>query len=162
MKKGIKVGLLPFANEDKKIIYPKGQIWLPTNQDYLAMFIEYIHKSSIITNLTKGNILDIGTGSGVLSYILGHKVKSKDVKIYAFDKNPKAVETCQINAASFGLSDISAFSGDITKQNDILHNFKLNKAPTSYDLIICNPPWIHAKKQKGESDILDGVYDDKG
>ena len=126
------------------------------------MFVEYVHKSSIFSNLNQGNILDIGTGSGVLSYILGHKFKSKDVMIYAFDNNPKAVETCEINAASFGLKNIYAFQGDITKQTDSFHDLKMNKAPISYDVIVCNPPWIHAKKQKQESNILNGVYDEKG
>lgn len=56
------------------------------------MFSDFLSQSNHLSKISKGNFLDIGCGSGILSFILGYKVKSnKDIKIFAIDKNKKAV-----------------------------------------------------------------------
>ena len=35
------------------------------------------------------------------------------------------------------------------------------KKPLKYDLIMINPPWVHAKQIEGESMLQMGVYDEK-
>jgi len=42
-------------------------------------------------------MLDIGCGSGVLSFLFAKA--NKKSKIFAFDKNEDAVKTCNLNAA---------------------------------------------------------------
>lgn len=56
--------------------------------------------------------MDIGCGSGVLSYILSRSFKNS--KIVALDNNKHAIETTEVNAAAFGLKNIQAIVSDIT------------------------------------------------
>lgn len=56
--------------------------------------------------------MDIGCGSGVLSYILSRSYKNS--KIVALDNNKYAIETTEVNAAAFGLKNIQAVVSDIT------------------------------------------------
>lgn len=86
----------------------------------------------------------MGCGSGVLSFIIAKHYKS--AKVCAVDNNKYAVETCQVNAATFNLKNIEAFQHDITKIDDLEHNFRSHKCPLSYELIITNPPWLIGKR----------------
>jgi methylase of polypeptide subunit release factors len=42
-------------------------------------------------------VLDVGCGSGVLSYLFAKQFKKS--KIFGLDNNPDAVRTCNLNAA---------------------------------------------------------------
>ena len=59
------------------------------------------------------NILDLGCGSGVLSFL--SKKSFKKAKITAFDCNKAAVDTTNINAAENHFEDITAYQMDLTK-----------------------------------------------
>ena len=61
--------------------------------------------------------MDIGCGSGILSFLVAKKYKKS--KIIALDKNPDAVETCSVNAASLGLLNIQSINVDILKKEDV-------------------------------------------
>lgn len=52
-------------------------------------------------------ILDIGSGSGILSFLCAKTFKN--AKIIGFDINPAAVDTYNINAASNNIENVSAF-----------------------------------------------------
>ncbi len=88
--------------------------------------------------------MDLGCGSGVLSYMLAKKYKA--CKIIAMDSNKHAVETCQVNAASFNLNNIETMQADITKLEDLDFKLKEIKMESYADLIVSNPPWLIAKR----------------
>lgn len=80
-KNGITVSVL-----GKTRIYPQGPVWLPTSDTYLKLLQQYLSQSSL-TN--PSSILDVGCGSGILSYILSKNYKN--AKIYAVDNNKHAI-----------------------------------------------------------------------
>jgi len=72
---------------------------MPTNEKYLIDFISVINQNQ--TNASIKNILDIGSGSGVLSFLCAKAFKK--AKIYGFDINQTAVDTYNVNATSNNL-----------------------------------------------------------
>jgi tRNA1Val (adenine37-N6)-methyltransferase len=76
-------------------------------------------------------ILDIGTGTGLLSLMLAQRT-SDDVLIDAIDIDSEAILDAKENTESSPWNDrINVHHGDICTWN----------APRNYDLIICNPPF---------------------
>jgi methylase of polypeptide subunit release factors len=155
-KKGITISYL----NDKKI-YPKFSVWSPTSQHYLRLLDNYIdEKRAAIKN--KRNILDIGCGTGVLSFMLASNGQAKHV--FALDKNPAAVECTRINAQLLDLAgNVRAGILDVVesaKRTNSEERFAEMKFPNKYELIISNPPWIAAGKVGGPEFSLDnGVFD---
>ena len=96
-------------------------------QEVVMKTIEYIEK--LFSG--KGNLIDIGCGSGVIGLTI--KNKFKDLKIDMIDISDKALEVTKENANLLNLNV------DIYK-SDILKNVK-NK----YDIIISNPPYESIK-----------------
>lgn len=96
-------------------------------QEVVMKTIEYIEK--LFSG--KGNLIDIGCGSGVIGLTI--KNKFKDLKIDMIDISNKALEVTKENANLLNLNV------DIYK-SDILKNVK-NK----YDIIISNPPYESIK-----------------
>lgn len=87
--------------------------------------INYIKKY----NLTEGNVLDIGTGSGCIPIVL--KSNLNNLKITAIDKSNKALKIAKKNLKKNNVQ-IALIKQDIFKYNP------LNK----YDVLISNPPYI--------------------
>lgn len=84
---------------------------------------------------TYKNILDIGTGTGVLSLMLAQKTEGK---ITAIETNNNAYELAKRNICN------SKFSERI----EVLHTtFQDFLPPNSFDLIICNPPFFSDSKE---------------
>jgi release factor glutamine methyltransferase len=86
--------------------------------------------------ITKGkegtiNILEIGTGSGIISVMLALLIK--DIKIIAVDINEKALALAKENAIKHGVEDKIEFR---------LSNLYQNVNETNIDLTISNPPYI--------------------
>ena len=104
-KNGVQIGLL-----NNKKIYPQGPTWMPTNQDYLKLFHDFI---STRFDAKPQSILDLGCGSGILSFLCAKAFKS--AQIWAIDNNPQAIETCTIKAAAFEMNNISTVALDLTK-----------------------------------------------
>lgn len=75
-------------------IFPNGKVWLPTSEKYLHHYQQILHS---ITGKNESSFLDMGCGSGVLSYLFAKQFKRS--KIFCFDKNPDAVRTSNLNAA---------------------------------------------------------------
>ena len=105
MKKGVKVECLGIT------IYQKGVVWMPTNQKYLLDFVEVLKKME--GDKTVKDILDIGCGSGVLSFLC--RKSFKKAKIIGVDCNSAAVDTTNINAAQHHYDDTTAFQFDVRK-----------------------------------------------
>jgi methylase of polypeptide subunit release factors len=81
-------------------VYPSGKVWMPTSQRYLINYFKIIkaleHKPY--------NVLDLGCGCGILSFLFGKTHKKS--RVIGIDKNPEAVNTTNINAARLGLTNI--------------------------------------------------------
>ena len=102
------------------IIYPQGEVWMPTNEKYLVDFCEALKRMEGSKNVK--NILDLGCGSGVLSFLC--KKSFKKAKVVGFDSNKAAVDTTNINAAQYHLDDVVASQFDITKCEDFKMKLK--------------------------------------
>jgi methylase of polypeptide subunit release factors len=61
----------------------------------------------LITGKNDLTFLDIGCGSGVLSYIFAKQFKKS--RVYCLDKNPDAVKTTNLNAARLEYHNVEAF-----------------------------------------------------
>lgn len=79
------------------------------------------------------NILDIGTGTGLIALMMAQKCKAN---IYAIDLNPKAVEIASKNVSE------SPFHSRIVVENSSLQKYYPN---LKFDLIVSNPPYFTTK-----------------
>ena len=86
------------------------------------------------------NILDIGTGSGVIAIKL--KKEFKDANIDATDINEKALIVAKKNAKNHNVK-INFYHTDTFPKNSV-----------KYDIIVSNPPYIKFKKDVDKS-VLD-------
>ncbi len=77
------------------------------------------------------NILEIGTGSGVISLMLAQR--NSNCSIQGIDINPKAIELAEKNLQSFPLPN------NISFQLNSIQNFK---STNKFDLIVSNPPFF--------------------
>lgn len=87
---------------------------MPTNEKYLTDFCESLKRMEGDKNVK--NILDLGCGSGVLSFLC--KKSFKKAKVVGFDCNKAAVDTTNINAAQHRFDDVTAYEFDLTKSGD--------------------------------------------
>jgi SAM-dependent methyltransferase len=130
-------GLMVDVLGDK--IYPLYGVWMPTTQEYLNLFKEYLD-----ADIPEGPALDIGCGSGILSFLMA----KKGIEVVAVDKNYWAVECTRLNAGRLGLK---VRTYQLNELNDI--------ETSSLNTIVSNPPWLPVK---ASSSLDNGVYDPKG
>lgn len=83
------------------------------------------------TSINNCNILDIGTGTGLLSLMLAQRNEHALIDAVEIDTN--AAEQAKVNFNQ------STFSNRISVHNCNILEFKSDKV---YDLIICNPPFF--------------------
>lgn len=105
-------------------------VYEPAEDSYL--FVNYLPK-------LKGNILEIGCGTG----IIGISLALKGNKVTAVDINPLAVEAAKYNAKSNGV-DLEILEGDI---------FSSVKGRT-FDTIVCNPPYLPNSEDEYDDSYL--------
>ncbi|MDR0724717.1 MAG: methyltransferase [Prevotellaceae bacterium] len=86
----------------------------------------------ISANGLETNVLDIGTGSGLLALMMAQKIPA--AKIVACEIDEIACEQASENISS------SAWSERIAVVNADIRSFTHN--PKSFDLIVCNPPYF--------------------
>jgi tRNA1Val (adenine37-N6)-methyltransferase len=79
------------------------------------------------------NILDIGSGCGLIALMLAQK--SEKAKIDAVEIDRKSAKQAELNFSS------SPWDKRITSLNSSFQDFS-NKAETKYDLIVSNPPFF--------------------
>ncbi len=84
-------------------------------------------------------VLEIGTGSGLVSLCCAHAGASS---IVATDVNPNAIECARANAERLGLASKIEVRLVDTKNAKA---FVIIKADERFDLIISNPPWEEGK-----------------
>jgi 16S rRNA G966 N2-methylase RsmD len=120
-QKGISIPVL------KRKIHPWFGTYFPTRFEHLELFDSWLkdYKGD------KKSAIDIGTGSGVLSFQLA---KHGFEKVYGTDSNPNAIiglkEDLRVNNLQ---SKIELFHGDL-----------FANCSTKTELIVFNPPWIPA------------------
>lgn len=76
------------------------------------------------------NILEVGTGSGLISLMLAQRESS--AKILAIDINSEAIELAGINFKNSPFSDRLEIK---------FQDFKNFESDEKFDLIVCNPPF---------------------
>lgn len=92
---------------------------------------------ALIRTASHDRILDIGTGTGVLSLMLAQRTPAS---IDAVEIEQEAVEQCRQNFAQSQWSDrLVSYHADI-------QSFAQN-APACYDLIVSNPPFFQGQLQ---------------
>jgi release factor glutamine methyltransferase len=79
-----------------------------------------------------GKIIELCTGSGVVSVLLG--IEYKDAKIIASDISSKALEVAKKNIELYELDNVELLKGDLFEPFE-----KFNK--DKFDLIVSNPPY---------------------
>lgn len=118
-------------------LYPRFGVFSPTRQAYL-------HLLDDLPSPTGKTVLDVGCGTGVLSFVLLQRGASR---AHGTDIEPRAVQTALFNAKSLGLDDRFSASVDDLWQDH------------SADLLVFNPPWV----PMAPNTRLDrAVYDDRG
>ena len=96
-----KSGITIQALSGKKV-YPLYSVWSPTSQTYLTLLENYLEEKRNMIRSRK-NVLEIGCGTGVLSFMTVQKTGLKD--IYAVDVNKKAVECTRLNTQLLDMID---------------------------------------------------------
>lgn len=79
-------------------------------------------------------ILDIGTGTGLLALMLGQRAEATS-RIDAIEIDPGAFKTAEKNAR------LSPFAPILSVIHSSLQEHA-SRAPATYDLIVCNPPFF--------------------
>lgn len=124
-------------------IHPYYGTYFPTRFDHLILFDNWLKRFEG----TKKNAIEVGVGSGVLSFQM---IKHGFQKIFATDNNPNAI---------FGLKEFMGNTKLSRKiELDLGHLFGKWKAPV--ELIVFNPPWL---PETDKSESLDEAiyYNDK-
>jgi precorrin-6B methylase 2 len=133
-KKGIEIKTLNLT------LHPFYGTYFPTRFDHLKLFDKYLKRYEG----SKDKVIEIGVGSGVLSFQL---IQNGFKNIFATDTNKNAIIGVSQESKRLGFEDnITLNHGDLFENCDL-------KA----DLIVFNPPWIKAK-HKLEEGIDKAMY----
>src|SRR5690606_6269136 len=127
-------------------IHPRYGVYLPTRADYPELLLQ-------ATDLAAGKtVLDIGTGTGVLSFVLLQHGATRAVGV---DLDPRAVACATDNAERLGLSaQFVALEGALYEAPLEAH-LEGGRA----ELVVCNPPWM---PEAPKTRLDRAVYDEDG
>ncbi len=126
-----------------KKFHPFYGTYFPTRFDHLRLFWNWLKNYSGIKN----SAIDVGTGCGVLAFQL---LSSGFEFVQAVDVNPNAIISVQENAERF------EFEGRLdVRQSDLFE-----KCDRMADLIVFNPPWLPAQKER--SGLDEAIYYEPG
>lgn len=125
-------------------IHPRYGVYLPTRPDYLELLLE-------VTDLASGRtVLDIGTGTGVLSFVL---LQHGAVRAVGVDVDPRAVACAAENAERLGLSGRFAALEGTLYEVPLEAHLEGGRA----EVVVCNPPWLpEAPKTRLDRAVYDG------
>jgi release factor glutamine methyltransferase len=112
---------------NKSVLVPR-----PETETLVETAIDIVQKNSIV------NILDLCTGSGAVAISLKNEMPT--CEITATDISPNAINTAIRNAEKLlGGNSIKFFQGD-------LYHALPDSPPTTYSLIVSNPPYIPSEE----------------
>ncbi len=86
---------------------------------------------AILKNINNPKIIEIGTGSGIISVMLA--ILIKDIEIIAVDINDKAIELAKSNAIKHNVENKITF---------IKSDLFANVPDIKFDMVVSNPPYI--------------------
>lgn len=92
----------------------------------------------IAKKIRRGNVLDVGTGSGNIIIVI-NKAVGNHLNYYAVDKSPEALAVARLNAKSQKLNNIRFYKSDL---------FSNTKLPNKFDLIVANLPYLRSNYLK--------------
>ena len=106
------------------------------NKDLYTFTSDSVILANFITLKKKEKAVEIGTGSGVISILVGHR--SGDIVAFEVQKSlaDMAIRSLELNSID-----------NIKIINDKVQNFKEYVSPDSFDVVFSNPPY----KKKGTS-----------
>jgi SAM-dependent methyltransferase len=107
-------------------IYPHYGVFAPIRGEY----VELVAGQADHVGLAGRTVFDIGTGTGVLAFVLAHRGASR---VVATDADERAVACARDNALRLGLGAVVD-----ARKVDADDPFP----PGSADILVCNPPWI--------------------
>jgi hypothetical protein len=94
----IQKGIIIAALANRKV-YSNYGVFNPTRQDYINIFDSYLKENINEIKKTTKNCIDLGCGTGILSFLLCNYGLNR---VFAVDNNPKAIEATKINSQSLG------------------------------------------------------------
>jgi methylase of polypeptide subunit release factors len=122
-------------------IHPYYGVYFPTRFEHLQLFDKWLKNN----RLNKVSAMDIGTGCGVLTFMLLNRGFDH---VLATDIHPNALISVHENAVKHHLAErISLLQADL-----------FDGCTDQQDLIVFNPPWIPASKNEFTGGINDAVY----
>jgi release factor glutamine methyltransferase len=114
------------------VVTPAVLIPRPETELLVEVALQFVRRLASISSV---KVLDIGTGSGVISVCLAKE--QREIKIVAVDISPVALDTARVNAGRHGVADrIRFLPGDLFAP--------VKAAPQTFDLIVSNPPYIRS------------------
>ena len=150
--------ILAQLQQDKPIQYITGEAWFyglkfEVNENTLIPrpeteeLVEWILNSSITQHPSPNIILDIGTGTGCIPIAL--KANLPQANISAIDVSEKAIEVAKRNA-ELNKVEVNFIQANILEVED------LSQLPSSYNIIVSNPPYVrNLEKQEIKKNVLD-------
>ncbi len=100
---------------------------------------------------SKGRIMDMGCGCGVIGIALLLKHEDKELTVHAVDVQTEMVDCTQMNAQKFQVTDrLNSWSMDLETEY-------LKIVPESYDLVTANPPYFTPGKGRKPQNAEQGI-----
>jgi tRNA1Val (adenine37-N6)-methyltransferase len=134
---------LNYINPDMGSVFKFKKFEIDQNGCAMKINTDGVLLGAIAVHQEAGNILDIGTGTGVIAMMLAQRFA--DAKVDAVDIDPSAAAAAEQNFLRSPFADrLKAYA----------LSFEKFKAPVRYDLIVSNPPYFindlkNPEKRKG-------------
>ena len=122
----------PYTNDyllDKKI-----KIFQPV--DGYRASSDAVLLSAFVSNITKGKILDVGSGTGAVSLCLAQRMTDSSVQIVGLEIQSELAELSNFSAQQNNFRNLKYLNKDIK-----LGCSENNLEPCSYDIVVTNPPY---------------------
>lgn len=105
------------------------------------------HALDEIASLSQPLVFDVGTGSGAIAISIA--LERPDARVLAVELSSEAVVWAKRNIASFGVTNVELFEGDLFSVFPV-------ELSASVDLIVANPPYLSRSELKAsEADVRD-------
>lgn len=113
----------------KARVHPHYGVFAPIRGEY----VELVAEQADAVGMAGQSAFDIGTGTGVLAFVLAHRGAAR---VVATDADPRAVACAQDNAVRLGLGAVVG----------VCRVPPHDPFPSgSADILVCNPPWVPAE-----------------